>query len=75
MSVSRVLSVRFTDEEYQALQSMSMVTGSTTNALIRRAVNEMADRAPEDPDFLRQTEELKSRLSEAGAVLRARVSA
>ena len=71
--MSRVLSVRFSEEEYQALQSMSMVTGSTVNALIRRAVNELADRAPEDPEFLRQAEEAKYRLDAASEALRTRV--
>lgn len=75
MSVSRVISVRFSEDEYQVLQSMSMVTGSTVNALVRRAVNEMADRAPEDPEFLRQAEETKRRLAEARDSLRERVSA
>lgn len=69
MSVSRVLSVRFTDEEYQALQSMSMVTGSTVNALVRRAVNEMADRAPDDPEFIRQAEETRRRMEDASLSL------
>lgn len=74
MSVSRVLSIRFSEDEYQVLQSMSMVTGSTVTALIRRAVNEMADRAPDDPEFVRLAEETKRRVTEARNSLRERVA-
>lgn len=74
MSVSRVLSIRFSEDEYQVLQSMSMVTGSTVTALIRRAVNELADRAPDDPEFVRQAEETKRRIAEARNSLRERIA-
>ena len=57
------------------LQSMSMVTGSTVNALVRRAVNEMADRAPDDPEFIRQAEETRRRMEDASLSLRERVLA
>ena len=72
---SRVLSVRFPEDEYQVLQSMSMMTGTTINAIIRRAVDELADRALDDPEFLKQAEETRKRLVEAADALRERISA
>lgn len=70
---TRVLSVRFTDEEYKLLQSMSLVTGKAVNAIVREAVGEKADRAVDDPDFLQMAKETKRRMEEADVALRSRV--
>ncbi|ALJ19029.1 type II toxin -antitoxin system TacA 1-like antitoxin [Microbacterium sp. No. 7] len=71
---TRVLSVRFTDEEYKLLQSMSLITGKPVNAIVRDAVTEKADRAVDDPEFLQMAEETKRRVAEADAALRQRVA-
>lgn len=72
---TRVLSVRFTDEEYKLLQSMSLVTGKPVNAIVRDAVSEKADRAVQDPEFLDMADETKRRIEQADAALRQRVAA
>jgi predicted DNA-binding protein len=73
MAQTRVLSIRFTDDEYQALQALSMVTGKPVNAIVRDAVNEKADRAGNDPEILQMAEEAKKRLEEADRALRDRL--
>ena len=70
---TRVLSIRFTEDEYKALQSMSLVTGMPVNAIVRDAVNEKADRAVHDPEFLQMAEETKRKVEEADAALRNRL--
>jgi len=71
---TRVLSVRFTDDEYKVLQSMSLITGKPVNSIVRDAVSEKADRAVDDPEFLKMAEETKRRVEEADAALRQRVT-
>lgn len=73
MAQTRVLSIRFTDDEYQALQALSMVTGKAVNAIVRDAVNEKADRAGNDPEILQMADEAKKRLEEADRALRERL--
>jgi hypothetical protein len=41
-STDRVVSTRFTEAEFAALQSLSILTGENLNALIRRAVHQYA---------------------------------
>jgi uncharacterized protein (DUF1778 family) len=72
---TRVLSIRFTEDEYRALQSMSLVTGMAVNAVVRDAVNEKADRAIDDPEFVKMAEETRRRVEDADAALRGRVVA
>ena len=72
---TRVLSIRFTEDEYRALQSMSLVTGMAVNAIVRDAVNEKADRAIDDPEFVKMAEETRRRVDDADAALRGRVVA
>jgi uncharacterized protein (DUF1778 family) len=71
---TRVLSVRFTVDEYKVLQSMSLITGKPVNSIVRDAVSEKADRAVDDPEFLKMAEETKRRVEEADAALRQRVT-
>ncbi len=75
MSQTRVLSVRFTEDEYQALQAMSLITGQPVNVLVRESVNEKADRAAHDPELAKMAEETKERIEAADKVLRDRVLA
>ncbi len=72
---TRVLSIRFTQDEYDALQALSLITGQPINALVRDAVNEKADRAGDDAELATMAEEMKRRLEEADRALRGRVAA
>ncbi|MFN4001027.1 hypothetical protein [Microcella sp.] len=72
--MSRVLSIRFTQEEYETLQALSLVTGMPVNAIVREAVNEKADRAANDSEIAAMAEEMKRRVEEADQSLRRRVA-
>jgi len=74
MAQSRVLSIRFTQEEYETLQALSLVMGRPVNAIVRESVNEKADRAADDHEVAQMAEETKRRLEEADLLLRQRVS-
>lgn len=71
---TRVLSVRFTEEEYQLLQSLSLISGQPINAIVRESVSEKAVRSIQDDEFLQMAEEAKKRVSDAETALRKRVS-
>lgn len=73
MAQTRVLSIRFTEDEYSALQAMSLVTGAAVNTIVREAVNEKADRAADDPEFAKQAVEAKKRFEEANDRIKRRV--
>ena len=75
MSQTRVLSIRFADDEYRVLQSLSLITGKPVNAIVRDAVNEKADRSANDPEIAQMALETKRRLEEADLALRERVLA
>ena len=75
MSQTRVLSIRFTEDEYRTLQSLSLITSKPVNAIVREAVLEKADRSVDDPEFQSMGEEAKRRLVEADRSLRDRVLA
>lgn len=75
MSQTRVLSIRFSEDEYKALQALSLVTARPINALVRESVNEKVDRAADDPEVLQMAEETKRRVEDAGQALRDRVLA
>lgn len=72
--MSRVLSIRFAQDEYETLQALSLVTGLPINALVREAVNEKVDRAADDPEISAMAEEMKRRVEAADRALRRRVA-
>lgn len=64
-SISRVVSARFSGSEYEALQSMSMLTGLSINQLIREACSEHVMRFTESTDFDAVVEQARQRAAEA----------
>lgn len=73
MAQSKVLSIRFSDDEYKALQALSLIVGRPINTLVREAVNDMADRAATDDDVARQAAEARQRFEDANRQLKARI--
>lgn len=73
MSQTRVLSIRFTEDEYKVLQALSLITDQPVNAIVREAVNEKADRAADDDEILKMADEAKRRVDKADQELRARL--
>lgn len=70
MAQTRVLSIRFAEEEYKLLQALSVITDKPINALVRESVAEKATRAVDDPDFLDLAEQAKRRVADADRALR-----
>lgn len=70
MSQSRVLSIRFSEEEYRALQALSLITDKAVNAIVREAVVERANSAGRDPKFQQLADEARRRLDEADRQIR-----
>lgn len=75
MAQTRVLSIRFSESEYRALQALSLVTGRPVNTIVREAVDEKADRAARDPEVAAMAVETKKRIEAADAELRDRLLA
>lgn len=73
MTRTRVLSIRFTEEEYKALQALSLITGKAVNAIVREAVNEKADRSATDETILALAAEARRKVEEANTAIRDRV--
>jgi predicted DNA-binding protein len=73
MPQSRVLSIRFNEDEYDLLHALSTITGIPLNSIVRQAVVEKASREVNSDDYEAKATEARRRLEEADRALRQRV--
>ncbi|QXC46895.1 hypothetical protein [Rhodococcus qingshengii] len=71
----RVVSTRFTESEFTALQSLSVLTGETVNGLIRRAVHEYAQNAVQSNQHAQWVQDAQERAMNAERELRRSIGA
>jgi hypothetical protein len=67
---SRVVSVRFSEAEYEALLGLGVLEDETINGLIRKATGEYLRRAVESPDYDNKKQQAIQRAVDADRMLR-----